>query len=58
MTKAFTSVLTRVRLDFIKRCIRSGILLLACLIILNPAHAAKNGDNKARELTELDIVWE
>jgi iron complex outermembrane receptor protein len=55
MTKAFSSVLTRVRLDFIKRCIGSGILLLACLTILNPAHAAKNGDNKARELTDLDL---
>lgn len=56
MTGAFSSVLTRVRLCFIKGCIGSIFLLLACLTILNPAaYAAKNGDNAARDLTDLDL---
>lgn len=53
---AFACVLTRIRFYLIKRYIGSTILLLACLTILNPAaYAAKNSDNSARDLTDLDL---
>ena len=55
MTNAFTNVLIRVRINFIRRCIGSIILLLACLTILNPVYAEKNGDNATRDLTDLDL---
>lgn len=55
MTNSFTSVLTRVRFYLIKRYIGSIILLLACLTILSPVYAAKNGDNVTRDLTDLDL---
>src|SRR5512133_2214967 len=38
-----------------KRIIMSFILLLACLTILNPVYATNNGDNAAKDLTDLDL---
>jgi hypothetical protein len=55
MTSAFTNVLIRIRINFTKICIGSIILLMACLVILNPVYAAKNDDNATRDLTDLDL---
>ena len=55
MTNAFINILILIRNNFIKSCIGSSILLLACLTIINPVFAAENVNNATRDLTDLKL---